>query len=177
MADDTNGFASGVERIERIQGGIQRFAVQRAETFVEEQGVNSRFVADQIGQRQRQRQTHEEALAAGKRTRVTHGIGLPGINHFQLQRFAGLALQQIATVQTGQLVVGKPDQIIQRQPLGKLAEFISLFRADQRVQIAPVFDLLCDVFNLEHQRLLLLAVFTILLELLANFALTSGVLP
>ena len=84
MADHANGFTASVERIQRVQSGIQRFAVQRAEAFVEEQGVNSRFVADQIGQRQRQRQTHEEALAAGKRTRVTHRIGLPGINHFQL---------------------------------------------------------------------------------------------
>ena len=44
VADHADGFAGGVQRVERIQRGIQRFAVQRAESFVEEQGIDPRLV-------------------------------------------------------------------------------------------------------------------------------------
>lgn len=53
MTNHANGFSAGVERIQRIKGGIQRFTVERAEAFIKEQRVNARFVADQIGERQR----------------------------------------------------------------------------------------------------------------------------
>ena len=51
MADHADGFSGGVQRVERIQRGIQRFAVERPEPFIEEQRVNARFVTDQIGKR------------------------------------------------------------------------------------------------------------------------------
>ncbi|BAN98608.1 hypothetical protein E05_38420 [Plautia stali symbiont] len=82
MTDHADGFPAGVERIQR--------GVQRAKAFVE-QRFNARFMADQIGQRQRE--ADEEALAAGQRTRVARGIGLLGIDYLQLQFVADAALQ------------------------------------------------------------------------------------
>ncbi|SUH04907.1 Uncharacterised protein [Salmonella enterica subsp. enterica] len=38
-------------------------------------------------------------------------------------------------------MIRQPDQIIQRQSLGEFAELITFFRADQRIEIAPVFHL------------------------------------
>ena len=57
-------------------------------------------------------------------------------------------------MQAEQVLVGQVQQMIQRQPLGKLAEFIALLGADQAVQALPqvaVFFLLC---NFCQQRLL-----------------------
>ena len=71
-------------------------------------------MAHQIGKGQRQRQADQEALAARERAGIANRIRLPGIDHFQLQRVAGLALQQIAAVQTVKLLVSKPDEIVQR---------------------------------------------------------------
>lgn len=77
MANHTDGFATGVQGIQRIKGGIQRFAIQRAKTFIKEQRVNTCFMADQIRKRQRQRQTNEETFAAGKGTGIAYRICLP----------------------------------------------------------------------------------------------------
>lgn len=76
MANHTDGFATGVQGIQRIKGGIQRFAIQRAKTFIKEQRVNTCFMADQIRKRQRQRQTNEETFAAGKGTGIAYRICL-----------------------------------------------------------------------------------------------------
>ena len=105
-------------------------------------------MAHQIGERQRQREAHEEALAAGQRPGVAHRVRLPGIDHFQLQGVAGFALQQIAAVQAVELMVGQPHQVIQRQALRKLTEFIALSGADKRVQPSPVFHFLRSAFHL-----------------------------
>lgn len=48
MANHTDGLPAGIQRVERIQRGVQRFAIKRAEAFVEEQRINARFMADQI---------------------------------------------------------------------------------------------------------------------------------
>ena len=149
MADDTDNFAAGVKRVQRVQRGIQGFAVQRAETLVEKQRVYPRFMADQVGERQRQGQADEEALAAGKGPCIAHRVRLPGIDHLQLQRIAGFALQQIAAVQAVKLVVGQPYQVIQRQALRKLTEFVALSGADKRVQPPPVFHFLGRAFHLQ----------------------------
>jgi hypothetical protein len=176
VADHADGFPGGVQRVERIQRGIQRFTVERAEPFIQEQGIDPRFMAHQIGKRQRQRQADQEALAARERAGIAYRIRLPGIDHFQLQRVAGLALQQITPVQTVKLLVSKPDEIIQRQPLSELTELVAGAGADQRVQITPVVRLARGLFNLLHQRQLVLTVIAVLLELLADLALMRGVL-
>ena len=62
VADDADNFAAGVKRVQRVQRGIQGFAVQRAETLVEKQRVYPRFMADQVGERQRQGQADEHML-------------------------------------------------------------------------------------------------------------------
>ena len=51
VADHADGFPGGVQRVERVQRGVQRFAVERAESLIQEQRVNARFVTDQIGKR------------------------------------------------------------------------------------------------------------------------------
>lgn len=48
VANHTDGLPAGIQRVERIQRGVQRFAIKRAEAFVEEQRINARFMADQI---------------------------------------------------------------------------------------------------------------------------------
>ena len=68
----------------------------------------------QIGQRQRQRQADKETFTAGEGPRIAYRIRLPGINHLQLQCFAGLALELVAPVQAIELMVRQPDQVIQR---------------------------------------------------------------
>ena len=148
VADDADNLAAGVERVQRIQRGIQGFAVQRAEALIEKQRVYPRFVTHQVGQRQRQREANEEALATGKGSRVAHRVRLPGIDHFQLQGVAGFALQQIAAVQAVKLVVGQPYQVIQRQALRKLTEFVALSGTDKRIQPSPVFHFLRSAFHL-----------------------------
>ncbi|CAH0279213.1 hypothetical protein SRABI106_03239 [Rahnella aquatilis] len=65
MADHADGFTRGIQAVERIQRGIQRVGIERTETFVEEQRVDTGFIADQIGQRQGQCQADQEAFAAG----------------------------------------------------------------------------------------------------------------
>ncbi len=45
-------------------------------------------------------------------------------------------------MQAGELMIRQPDQIIQRQSPANLQELITFFRADQRIEIAPVFHLL-----------------------------------
>ncbi len=92
------------------------------------------------------------------------------IDHLQLQRFAGFALQQIAPVQAVKLLVCQPDQIIQRQPPGEFAEPIAGAGADQRVEIAPVIRQLRRLCNLPPQRLLMLTALCVLPELLADLA-------
>ena len=133
MADHADDFAAGVERIQRVQRGIERFAVERTEAFIEEQRVDARFMADQVGERQRQREADEEAFATGERAGIAHRVRLPGVNHLQFQRVADFTLQQIATMQATKLFVGEPHQIIQRQPLGEFTEFIPLFGANERI--------------------------------------------
>ena len=177
MADHADGFPGGVQRIKRIQRGIQRFAVERAKPFIQEQRIDPCFVTHQIGKRQRQRQTDQEALAAGEGAGIAHRIRLPGIDHFQLQRVAGLTLQQVAPVQAVKLLVGEPDQIVQRQPLRKLTEFVAGAGTDKRVEISPVVCQTRSLFNLLHQCQLMLPVVAVLLKLLADLALMGGVLP
>ena len=138
MAYHADGFPGGIQRVERIQRGVQRLAVERAETFIQEQRIDSRFVAHQVRKCQRQRQTDEEAFAARKRAGIAYGIGLPGINHLQLQCVADFTLQKIAPVQAVKLLVSEPDQIIQRQTLGEFTELVAGAGAYQRIQITPV---------------------------------------
>src|SRR5471030_3273133 len=64
MTDHANHFAARVQRIERVERNLQRLAVERAETFIEEQRVDGRLETHQIGQSQRQRKTHQEAFTA-----------------------------------------------------------------------------------------------------------------
>ncbi len=130
MADDADGFAAGVQGIQRVERDVQGFGVQRAKPFVQEQRVNACFMAHQIRERQRQRQADQEAFATGKRARVANRIGLPGIHHFQLQLFAEFALQHIAPVQPVELLVRQPHQVIEGQALGEFAEFIAFLRTD-----------------------------------------------
>lgn len=77
VADHANGFTGSIQAVQCVQRGIEGFGVQRAEAFVEEQRVDAGFVADQIGQRQRQRQADQEALAAGQGTGIAQRVGLP----------------------------------------------------------------------------------------------------
>ncbi len=49
VADDTDHFAAGVERVQGAEGDFQGVAVEGAEAFVEEEGVNRGFVTDEIG--------------------------------------------------------------------------------------------------------------------------------
>ncbi|VEA78578.1 Uncharacterised protein [Salmonella enterica subsp. arizonae] len=72
-------------------------------------------------------------------------------------------------------MIRQPDQIIQRQPLGEFAELITLFRADQRIKIAPVFHLLRGLRHFRHQRPLVLPIICILFNLLADFPLACRV--
>ena len=64
VADDADHLAAGIQGVERVECHVQRFGVERSEAFVEEQRVDGGLVADQIGQRQRQSQADQEALAA-----------------------------------------------------------------------------------------------------------------
>jgi hypothetical protein len=61
VADDADHLAAGVQRVQGGQRHFQRVAVQRAKAFVQEQRVDRGLVADQIGQRQCQRQADQEA--------------------------------------------------------------------------------------------------------------------
>ncbi len=177
MADHADGLAAGIKRVEGVEGGIEGFAIQRAEPLVKEQRVDTCFMTHQIRERQCQRQADKEALSTGKRARIAYRVCLPGIDHLQLQRLAGFTLQQVAAVQAGELVIRQPDQVIQRQPLGKLTELIPLFRANQPIQVAPVCEQAGRLFNLLQQRLLALTTLGVLPQLLADLALTGGVLP
>ena len=114
MAYHADHLAAGIQGVERIQRSIERFAIERAEPFIKKQRIDARFVAHQIGQRQRQRQADKEAFTAGEGSGIAYRIRLPGINHFQLQCFAGLALKLVAPVQAIELMVRQPDQVIQR---------------------------------------------------------------
>ncbi len=80
-------------------------------------------------------------------------------------------------MQTVELLVGKPHQIIQRQPLGEFTEFIAGAGAYQRVEIAPVVGLTRRLLNLLHKRLLVQTVIGVLFELLADLPLMRGVVP
>ena len=80
-------------------------------------------------------------------------------------------------MQTVKLLVSQPDKIVQRQPLGELTELVAGAGADQRVQITPVIRLARGLFNLLHQRQLVLPVIAVLLKLLADLALMRGVIP
>lgn len=66
-------------------------------------------------------------------------------------------------------MIRQPDQIIQRQSPGEFAELITFFRADQRIEIAPVFHLLRGLLHFRHQRALALPIICILFNLLADF--------
>ncbi len=79
-------------------------------------------------------------------------------------------------MQAVKLLVSKPDEIVQRQPLGELTELVAGAGADQRVQITPVIRLARGLFNLLHQRQLVLPVIAVLLKLLTDLALMRGVL-
>jgi hypothetical protein len=39
MADDADHLAAVVEPVQRVEGDLQRVGIERAEAFVEEQGV------------------------------------------------------------------------------------------------------------------------------------------
>ena len=64
VADDADHLAAVVEPVQRGECDLQRVGIERAEAFVEEQGVDGGLVADQVGQRQCQGQADEEGLAA-----------------------------------------------------------------------------------------------------------------
>ena len=59
--------------------------------------------------------------------------------------------------------------------MGKFAELIALFRANQRIQMRPVLQRGAGFFYLQEQRLLLLAILFILFQLLAQLALAFAV--
>ena len=92
VADDADHLAAGVEGVERGEGGFEGVAVEGAEAFIEEERIDRGFVADQIGERQRQRQADEEALATGQGARVAGGVALPAVDDVQRQ-FALLVAQ------------------------------------------------------------------------------------
>ncbi len=152
MADDADGFAAGVQRVKGIQRRIKRLGVQRAEALIQKQRIDAGFMAHQIRERQRQRETHQEAFAAGKRAGVAHRVRLPGVDDFQFQILTQLAFKQVAAMQARQLVIGEPYQIIQRQPLCELTEFIAFLRADQMVELAPFVGLAPGLVNLAKKR-------------------------
>ncbi|MNI31369.1 hypothetical protein D3C73_852520 [compost metagenome] len=81
MADHADGFTGSIQAVERVHRGIQGFRIQRAKAFVEEQRVDTGLVADQIGQRQCQRQAHQEAFTAGQGAGIAQRVRLPGIHH------------------------------------------------------------------------------------------------
>ncbi|MNQ38340.1 hypothetical protein D3C85_519130 [compost metagenome] len=131
-------------------------------------------MADQIGQRQGQRQADQEAFAAGQGLGVAGDIGLPGVDHFQFQLAAAAPRQLVAAVQTLELLVGQVDQVIEGQALGELAVLGAVGRADQAVELLPevVVDLLGG--NLGEQALQILPPRLVALQLRADFALALG---
>ncbi|MNY56084.1 hypothetical protein D3C86_1921260 [compost metagenome] len=81
VADHADHLAAGIQAVEGVQGDFQGFAIEGAEAFVEEQRVDAGLVADQIGQRQRQRKAHQEAFTAGQGSSVAQCVRLPGVHH------------------------------------------------------------------------------------------------
>ena len=121
-------------------------------------------MADQVRQRQGQRQADQERFTAGQRARVARHIALPAVDDVQLQLARGLAPQHIALVQARQVLVGQLQQVVQRQPLRKLAELVALGRADQGVQALPQLAVLRLGGDLRQQGLLVLAVTVIVFQ-------------
>ena len=66
VRDDADVFAVGAQLGERFQRAVQRFFVQRAEAFVEEEGVHLHGFAAHLREAECQRQADDEALAAGE---------------------------------------------------------------------------------------------------------------
>ena len=72
VADDADHLAAGVQRVEGVQGDVQRVGVDGAEAFVEEERVDRGLVAEQI----RQRQADQEIFASGERAlAIRSGVG------------------------------------------------------------------------------------------------------
>lgn len=75
VADDANHLAAGVQSVECIERNhLQRIGVKCPKAFVEKERVDGSFMADQVGERERQGETDEETLAAGERARVAGNV-------------------------------------------------------------------------------------------------------
>ena len=91
MADDADELVRPGQRRQRVDGLVQRFGVQRAETFVHKQRIYlhaARLLLDRIADAQRQAQRGQKALPARK---AAHRAGLAGVGveHIELQRRFG----------------------------------------------------------------------------------------
>ena len=69
-------------------------------------------MADQVGQGKRQRQTDQEAFAAGEGAGVAGDFALPAVDDVEFKFTGGFAAQQVAAVQAGEVCVGEVQQMI-----------------------------------------------------------------
>ena len=105
-------------------------------------------MADQVGERQSQRQADQEAFAAGQRARIAGDLALPAVDDVQFQFAGRFSAQQVAAVQPGKVMVGEVQQMVERQALGEFTELAAAGRADQAVEPLPDIAFSCLRGNL-----------------------------
>lgn len=80
---------------QRIQRGVQRILIQRAEPFVEEKGVHPHRLAGHLRKPEGEGKAHDETFAAGKVLGGADFSGLIAVDDVELQRLLLVAEKQI----------------------------------------------------------------------------------
>ncbi len=135
MGDDADELSVPPEAGQRLQSRFECLFVKGSKSFIEKKGINTHVPAGHL--RKGQGQADEEAFAAGE---VFRGADLPGlvvVDHIQFQRLPDVSDEKIAVRHLAELPVGVRDHHLESQPLGEIAEFLAVRRADQLMQRIP----------------------------------------
>lgn len=95
MRNHADELAVPVQPGQRIQRGVQRILIQRAEPFVEEKGVHPYRLAGHLRKPEGEGKAHDETLAAGQVFGGADFSGLIAVDDVELQRLLLVAEKQI----------------------------------------------------------------------------------
>ena len=137
MGDDADELAVLTEPRQCFQRRFQGVFVEGAESFIEKKRIDPDVPAGHLGKAEGQGQAHDKAFAAGEVLGGADLSGLVVVDDVQLQGLLLVADQEIAVRHLPQPPVGMGRHHLERQPLGKIPEFLPVGRTDELVQLVP----------------------------------------
>lgn len=136
VADDADAAAVlAVKVLEGVDGFVEGTAAERAEAFVDKQGVAAAELAD-VAEGQRQGEGYQEGFATRDGVGCALAVALIAVADHDAE-CAGDDVEGVSVVELRHVGVGVVDEVAEQMAQRDVAETFALGVAEQRVQVVP----------------------------------------